>query len=152
MPDDDPKSRALRADAALNPHPEAVSDALFRDDPFFDARDVVQVRYEMLRRVRVDGRAITRVAADFGVSRPTYYEAQSAFEAAGLPGLLPQKRGPRGRHKLRPDVLAWLRAQVEPGGSVHAAALARDVESRFGVVVHPRSIERALAPVEKKRQ
>jgi len=51
----DPKREALRQQQTLNPRPARVSDPLFREQPFFDARDWLQVKYEMLRRVRVDG-------------------------------------------------------------------------------------------------
>jgi hypothetical protein len=54
-PRQDPKSTALKNDAVLNPHPDAVTDALFQSNAFFDARDLVQVKYEMLRRARAEG-------------------------------------------------------------------------------------------------
>jgi hypothetical protein len=63
--------------------------------PFFDAKDLVQVRYEMVRRHRVDGVAISESAAAFGVTRPTFYKAQSALQTDGLAGLLPSRRGPK---------------------------------------------------------
>ena len=75
----DPKSGALAQDGVLNPHPEAVRDPLFTGNPFFDPKDLVQVRYEMVRRHQVDGVPISEVAAAFGVSRPTFYKAQSAL-------------------------------------------------------------------------
>src|SRR5947208_14023331 len=97
----DPKSEALAQDGVLNRHPDAVRDALFASNPFFDARDLVQVRYEMVRRHQVDGAAISEVATAFGVSRPTFYKAQDALETAGLVGLLPSRRGPKGGHKIQ---------------------------------------------------
>ena len=52
MPVRDEKLAALRAAHALNPAPETVRDQAFTSgDPFFDPRDLVQVKYEMLRRV-----------------------------------------------------------------------------------------------------
>jgi hypothetical protein len=72
-----------------------VADPAFNSgNPFFDARDLVQVKYEMLRRVRQEGRRVTKSAAAFGFSRPSFYEAQASFEIGGLPGLLPQRPGP----------------------------------------------------------
>ena len=100
----DPKSEALAQDGVLNPHPDAVRDALFTGNPFFDAKDLVQVRYEMVRRHQVDGVAISEVAAAFGVSRPTFYKAQDALQTAGLAGLLPSRRGPKGGHKISAEV------------------------------------------------
>jgi hypothetical protein len=37
------KREALARDSALNPHPEAIRDPLFADNPFFDPADLVQV-------------------------------------------------------------------------------------------------------------
>ena len=50
------KKAALARDGALNPRPEAVRDTLFTDNPFFDPADLVQVRYEMVRRREVTAR------------------------------------------------------------------------------------------------
>ena len=77
-------------------------------DPFFDPEDLVQVKYEMLRRVREDGRKVSETSAAFGFSRPSFYAAQAAFQTAGLPGLVPQRPGPRRAHKLSAPVLALL--------------------------------------------
>ena len=104
----DPKSQALARDGALNPHPEAVHDPLFTANPFFDPKDLVQVRYEMVRRHRSDGVSISEVATAFGVSRPTFYKAQNALAAAGLVGLVPRPRGPKGGHKISDEVVTFV--------------------------------------------
>ena len=39
----------------------------------------MQVKYEMLRRVREDGQRVSEASATFGFSRPSFYEAQAAF-------------------------------------------------------------------------
>ncbi|MEY9880516.1 helix-turn-helix domain-containing protein [Bradyrhizobium sp. USDA 329] len=103
----DTKSAALAQDGVLNP-PEAVRDLLFVGNPFFDAKDLVQVRYEMVRRHQVDGVAISEAAATFGVTRPTFYKAQSALQRAGVAGLLPNRRGPKGGHKISAEVIAFV--------------------------------------------
>src|SRR5262249_28519237 len=102
------KIGALRAVGALRPHPETVHDPSFRSHEFFDPRELVQVKYEMLRRVDIDGHSVSRTTAAFGCSRPTFYQAQAAFKAQGLPGLVPRKRGPRGAHKLDAAVMAFV--------------------------------------------
>ena len=48
----DAKLQALRQQACLNLRSDQVNDELFRDSEFFDPRDLVQVKYEMLRRVQ----------------------------------------------------------------------------------------------------
>ena len=72
-PNEDPKEAALREARCLNPHPEQVTDEAFLASDFFDARDAVQVKYEMVRTVKADGAPVTEAAAAFGYSRPSYY-------------------------------------------------------------------------------
>jgi len=141
----DGKARELALSRTLNPRPEAVSDPAFASSGFFDARDLVQVKYEMVRRVESEGASVSAAADAFGFSRQSYYTAAAALGDGGLAGLVPAKPGPRGAHKLTGEVLdhvVQLRA-ADPG--VRPAALAAAVAERFGVSVHPRSVERALA-------
>jgi hypothetical protein len=57
----DEKADALRRQHALNPRPNDVHDPTFTSgNVSFDARDVVQVKYEMLRRVREEGQPVSR--------------------------------------------------------------------------------------------
>ena len=146
---DDRKRQALRQRRALNPRPERVRDPLFRDDPFFDPDDLLQVKYEMLRRVHQDAQRITDACVAFGFSRPAFYQAQSTFEREGLPGLLPKRRGPRAAHKLTGEVLEFVALQLAEDQTLPWSELAERIEQRFAVTVHPRSIERALMRVKK---
>ena len=138
------KGDVLVEDGTLNPAPEKVRDPKFLDGGFFDPRDIVQVKYEMLRRVSVDLASVTDVSDEYGVSRPTFYQAKADFEGAGIAGLVPKKRGPRGPHKLHSEVLAFLRTQLAPGQPFRARELAILVRKEFGLDVHPRTIERAI--------
>jgi len=148
----DPKANALRQRGCLHPHPEKVSDDLFTSNEFFDPRDLLQVKYEMLRRVRESDHSISQAAANFGLSRPSFYQAQAAYDAGGLPALLPKKSGPRRAHKLSEEIVEALRQMQDQASDMNTSALAEQVRERFGVSVHPRSIERALARQEKKRR
>ena len=147
----EPKTDALRQQGCLHPHPEKVTDELFISSEFFDARDLLQIKYEMLRRVRIDGHSVSQSASRFGLSRPSFYQAQKAYEEGGLPALLPKKPGPRRAHKLTEEVVAVLRSALAVDPELNAQELARLVEERFGLSVHRRSIERALMRQEKKR-
>lgn len=142
---EDPKVVALRAERSLNPHPEAVRDEVFLASGFMDARDLVQVKYEMVRRVRVDGGTVSGTARAFGFSRPTFYEAQAALETSGLAGLVPARPGPRRAHKLTEVVVAFAEGLLDDDPSLSSADLATGIGDRFGISVHPRSVERALA-------
>jgi len=144
----DPKEESLRAARALNPRPDAVADTAFAGSEFLDARDLVQVKYEMVRRVRVEGEPVASTAEAFGFSRPSWYAAAAALDEDGLPGLLPARPGPRRAHKLTEEVVADLRAAREDDPTLRTTDLVARLEARFGLVVHPRSIERALARSE----
>ena len=111
---EDPKVQALREERCLNPRPEAVRDPAFASSEFLDARDLVQVKYEMVRRVRVDGDAVSRTVADYGFSRPSFYEAAAALDAGGLAGLVPARPGPRRAHKMSDEVVAFARSGSRP--------------------------------------
>jgi transposase len=148
---DDPKRNALASSGTLHPNPELVSDKLFRDNPFFDPYDTLQVKYEMLRRVRVDGYSVSRASSLCGLSRPTYYQANEAFNRDGLVGLLPEKKGPKRAHKLTVEVLDFIEAQLETQPRLTPQELAQLVHDEYDIEVHPKSIPRALARSKKKR-
>jgi transposase len=147
----DHKALELKRTGTLNSRPASVSDALFKENPFFDPKDLLQVRYEMLRRHMVEEVSIVDVAAKFGVSRPTVYQAQAAFQQDGLIGLLPKHRGPKEGHKLSAAVIEYVRTlrAAEPG--LTTVACVQAVQGKYGITVHRRSLERALASKTKPR-
>lgn len=148
----DPKLAALREHRTLNPQPERVTDELFHESEFFDPRDLLQVKYEMIRRAQIDEAPVAETAESFGFSRPSFYKARDAFADGGLAGLLPRRRGPREAHKLTPEVMAFIEEQRAANRSLTSTAIVPLLKERFGVEVHPRSIERALQRLEKKRR
>jgi transposase len=152
MPAKDPKLEALREQGTLNLRPSEVTDPRFAKDSFFDPRDLVQVKYEMLRRVQSEGHSITAAATAFGFSRPSFYQAQSAFGKGGLGGLVPHKRGPKQAHKLTDEVLAYIISKREKEPSLRTRELVRLIQQRFGTKLHPRSIERSLKRYQKKHR
>jgi transposase len=148
----DQKLLELKRTGTLNPHPTAVSDTLFRENPFFDSKDLLQVRYEMLRRHRVEGASIVGVSSTFGVSRPTFYQAQTAFERSGLTGLLPRQRGPKEGHKLSGEVIEHVRNLKASSSGITTVECIKAVQEKFGITVHRRSLERAMAGKKKPRK
>lgn len=148
-PAKDEKVEFLRTHSALNPHPEKVQDENFQQSTFFDPRDVMQVRYEMLRRHRVDGHKVAETARAFGVSRQFFYLLAEAFAAEGLLGLGPRKKGPQHAHKCSPEVLDFVQARREQLTTFRWDDVAREVTATFGVRIHPRTLQRALARRKK---
>ncbi len=141
----DDKADVLLEEGALHPAPEKVRDPKFLEGEFFDPRDAVQVKYEMLRRVCVENASVTDASDEYGISRPTYYHTKASFDTAGIAGLIPKKRGPHGPHKVQGEVLVFLKERLVPGDPIRARELAKLIQKEFGLDVHPRTIERAVS-------
>jgi transposase len=146
------KLEALREHGCLNPRPDVVHDELFVTTDFFDPNDLLQVKYEMVRRVQVEGQRVSHAARLFGFSRPTVYQALSAFERGGLAALRPRRPGPRRAHKLSEEVVDFLESALADTPQLGVGELTLAVHERFGLSVHPRSVKRALLRREKKRR
>jgi transposase len=148
----DVKSRFLAAHQALHAHPERVRDTFFQQGGFFDPHDLVQVRYELVRRHLVEMQPVTEIIRDFGISRQMFYVLLRMFQQEGLAGLLPRKRGPKGAHKCTDAVVAFVAARREQSPGRSTKELAEDVGRKFGVQLHPRTLERRLSRRGKKRR
>jgi transposase len=68
-----------------------------------------------------------------------------------LVGLLPTKRGPRGAHKITAEVLRYIEDLRANDPDREAQTLTEDIAAHFGLAVHRRTVERALARSKKKR-
>ena len=146
------KQLQLKQNSCLNLHPEHVTDTLFQTEEFFDPHDMIQVKYEMLRKVRSDESSVTKAAQEFGFSRVSFYKIKEAFQKYGLEGLIPKKRGPKKRHKVTEEVVAYCQQQLAEEKSLTFPQLAEIVLDKFDLSVHPRSIRRALEPKKKTIQ
>jgi transposase len=144
VPPDPKKIEALRSGGVLNRHPEEVRNPLFTENDFFDPHDLVQLKYETIRAVQVEGQAIAQAALDSGLSRPTIYEARENFRQEGIEGLLPEKRGPKNPRKLTPQIRGYLEELAASNPGLKAAVLVQRVRRRFGVLLHVRTVEKAL--------
>jgi transposase len=144
------KRQALQKNGTFNPRSNQVGHRLFAGSEFFDPQDLTQLKYETLRALEKEGYSIARAASEFGLSRPTIYQAQAHFQEAGLQGLLPRQRGPKHPHKLTDEVFGHLKdlQAKEPGLS--AGELARRLRQRFKVKLHRRTIEKALKDKAKR--
>jgi transposase len=149
-PQRSPKADRLKENDSLNLHPERVRAEHFRNSAFFDPRDLVQVKYEMLREVSHEGASKVHAAALYGMSRQAFYQALNAFRLGGIAGLLPGQRGPKGAHKLTDEVVAFIEQKQAEDPGLHARALAATLREELNLDVHPRSIERAIARKKKR--
>jgi transposase len=138
-------------DASAHSAPSKVRDPVFLAHPeFFDPRDPVQVKYEMLRSHYVEDAPVAAAARRFGFSRQSFYTAAARFAAQRLLGLLPGRPGPKAPHKVTPEMEAFFHARFRDDPNVRPDDLAEEARKRFGVEVHPRTVRRSLG--RKKKQ
>ncbi len=135
----------LKKEGTLHPNPENVHTGLLAESSFFDGNDLMQMKYEMLRSVSVDKQSVAETAKTFGLSRVAYYHAQEQYQKHGLAGLLPNRRGPKHTHKFIPEVMSFIDEQLtKTGGQLSWIILSEKIEEKFKIMVHPRSVERAV--------
>jgi transposase len=144
------KLASLSSSNCLNPSPDKVRNKLFSTNEFFDPRDLVQVKYEMLRSAESDGLSVAAASRAFGFTRPTFYQVKERFGEEGIGGLMHRKRGPREAHKLSGEIMAYVDEMTSADKTPRMEELALSIENKFGVKVHPRSIERAMGRRQKK--
>jgi transposase len=136
----------------LNPKPERVRDVLFLSHPeFFDAHDLLQVRYELLRAHLVDDGQIVGLCDRYGVSRQTFYNLLAKFIEHGSGGLIPRKPGPKGASKVTSEVLKFAVRRLEKDADLSGGILASEIEDRFATTLHPRTTERLLRRLRSKK-
>jgi transposase len=144
------KTTALNDSGTLNPLPESVKDTLFQTNEFFDPRDIVQVKYELLRKVQSDGILISEAAKNFGFSRLSYYRISALFKELGLYGLLPKKRGPKHGHKLHPKLLEFTRTLIQEDPSRSNSEIKTAIANTFNISISTRTIGRSRKKKETR--
>jgi transposase len=146
------KESYLQDHGVLNPHPENVQDELFLANEFFDPRDLLQVRYEMIRRHRIDKASVKETSEQFGVSRVTFYQIAGLYDDLGLLGLVPQKPGPKSPTKCTQEVIEFVKQLRSQQPDITWKDIIYQVYEKFGVTLHHRTIEKRLASEKKKNQ
>lgn len=140
------KKKVLALMGCLNRSAEAVEYELFHTGgKFFDPGDKIQVKYEMLRAVQVEGIRISEVPRLFGYSRETYYTAARRFASEGCAGLLDEVQGRRQPEKLQRHIVDFiLKERISDPSHNSGKRLQEKVLERFHVKVHRCTIYKVL--------
>ena len=139
------KEEWLKETRTFNRNHDKINDNLFAESDMLDARDLLQVRYEMVRAVKIDKSSATEVAQRFGVSESTLNRNIRALNEGGVIALIPESKGPKGQYSLDEDELKFIDSYLEAhpdatGGQVYSALL-KEKQS----TVSKRTVERHLA-------
>jgi len=132
----------LQRARCLHPAPEKVHNERFQEENgFFDPKDIVQVKYELLRSCEVEGSDIASASASFGFSRTTYYKVYEAFLHGGIPSLMGRPRGRPQPIKLNEIVLGYLIAEKAKNPKLAASKIVAQVMGRYHVQISERMIQ-----------
>jgi transposase len=136
------KHEEMRKNGSFNHRAETVNADIFKINPFFDAHDLIQVKYEMLRSVEKDCKDVSSTAGDFGFSRVSFYQIKKEFDENGIAGLVPKKRGPKGSRKITDSDVEFARKLVGSYTKMQIVALLKE---ELGVEISKRTLERKLS-------
>ena len=132
----------LQRARCLHLAPEKVHDLRFREEGgFFDPKDIVQVKYELLRSCIVEGSDVASTCVRFGFSRTTYYKVYEAFMKGGIPYLMGRSRGRPQPIKLNELVLGYLIAEKGKNPKLSASEMVPHVMNRYEVQISVRMIQ-----------
>ena len=138
------KDECLKESGCFNTNHANVTAGIFGSSPFFDKKDAVQVKYEMVRAASGGEGSITEVAGAYGFSRKGYYQISKALEAGGICALIPKKKGPKGPSKLGPEAAEFIALFFSEHKGATAKQASAALEREKGIRVHPRTIYRHI--------
>jgi len=138
------KEDTLKQNGCFYNNYESVTAGIFKTAAFFDSRDVVQVKYEMIRAASNNEGSITEISDAYGFSRKSFYQILKAFQDGGLYALIPQKPGPKKPHKLNDEAAAFIDSFLSEHTKAKPKEIAVALEAETGVSIHPRTIYRYL--------
>lgn len=147
----DSKNKILKENGSFNKSADKVKDPIFQNNPFFDANDIVQVKYEMLRAVEKDQQPVIQTTKTFGFSRVSYYKTLNDYRDNGMGGILPKKRGPQKAHKLTPEIMNFINEKTTQNPIISKKELVNILETDKGIKIHKRTLEKTLGGGKKKR-
>lgn len=136
------KKDILLENGTYNRNYDKVTEQRFINDDFFDPRDLVQVKYEMLRAVRESGRSVEETADKFGFSRSGFYKIKAAFEEEGVSALVPHKSGPQNARKLTEEYQQFIDNYLLENPGVSSKTIAIMLKTERGFEISKRTIER----------
>ena len=138
------KKEFLKSEGLLNPKPARVAYPLFGELEFFDPLDLPQVRYEMLRRARVENKSVTKACREFGFSREYFYQLEGAFMERGYVALLGSPMGRRPLIALNQEIVNFIIHRKIENPKVSGEDLRGEILDLYKISCSCRTIERII--------
>lgn len=138
------KNKFLDKEGLLNKKPDRISHSLFKTHEFFDPFDLLQVRYEMLRSVKVDGCSVAKACRTFGFSREYYYKLGRMFTERGFVGLLGAPSGRRPLIALNQELVNFIIHKKLEEPKLSGDNICKQIKKNYHVKCSTRTVERII--------
>lgn len=139
------KTDILKKNGTYNRNHASVKATDFQKGIFFDAEDLAQVKYEMLRSVAKGENNVLEASAKYGFSRQSFYSIKDSVDKEGLCALIPKKTGPRHSYKLTEKGQSFIDHYVNEHPDAKSSEVNRALQSETGISVHNRTVGRYMA-------
>lgn len=136
------KKEVLIANGTYNKNHSKVLNDKFLNDSFFDAMDIVQVKYEMLKSARSSEQCIEQIADEFGFSRAAFYKIKTEYDMNGIIALVPEKSGPHRARKLTDKYQSYVDQYIMQKPKASSAEITQQLKREKGIEISKRTIER----------
>jgi len=138
------KIQFLEKEGLLNPKPERVKNQFFKTLDFFDAMDLPQVRYEMLRAARIEKYSVAKACKLFGFSREYFYKLERNFKARGYSALIGSPKGRRPLIAINQEIVTFIVHQKITHPKLTGENLRKKILNRYKVDCSRRTVERVI--------
>lgn len=143
------KTEILKKNGTYNRNYHAVKAEEFQQGIFFDAKDLAQVKYEMLRSVAKGENSVLEASSKYGFSRQSFYSIKNVMEKEGIGALIPKKTGPKDSHKLTTECQAFIDRYAESHPDAKSSEINKAMQAETGVCVHDRTVGRYMSKKDR---
>ena len=129
---------------------DKVTEPRFLDSDLFDPKDLLQVRYEMVRSIKEGVITLDEVPSKYGVSAMTAKRCVSSLEKGGIIALVPERKGPKGPSSLDDESLRFIDSYIAEHPKASGRKVHDALEAEKHVGVSKRTVERYLSSKKAK--
>ena len=144
------KEEHLRATQTFNTNYAKINDPIFQRSGIMDPRDLLLVRFELVRSLELDGKPIEEVCSQYGISPCTARRYVRDMKERGLIALVPEKRGPNGPSVMTDEIANYIDKYLTDHPKASAGKVYQSLVDAKKVTIGKRTVERYISSKKGK--
>ena len=144
------KEAFLKANHTFNFRNDKVIASRFIESDLYASRDLLQVRYELVRSIEEGDIALDEVPDKYGVSSVTAKRYVRSFKEGGMIALVPEQKGPKGPSSLDDEALRFIDSYIAEHPKASGRKVHEALESERHLGISKRTVERYLSSKKAK--